>query len=74
MNDIVDRLRNATALTRKDLLPLCSDALDEIERLRALITAWADAYESIGVAHGGTEDEVTAYWATHAALRKAVGR
>lgn len=39
MSDIVDRLRNATALTRKDLFPLCADALDEIDHQRALVIA-----------------------------------
>jgi len=68
MSDLWTRLTTSESLTRKDLYPLCLEAADEIERLRALITAWADA-----------EDVADIYWTDEyaqasAALRKAVGR
>ena len=59
------------------------DAADEIERLRTLITAWADAeddWESICSSRSPddfiyNEPEVRErQWKAHDALRKAVGR
>jgi hypothetical protein len=69
MKDIVDDLRNAIA---KDSSPwdetLYERAADEIEHLRSLITAWADAEDEADMIRG--IDLFTAY----EALRKAVGR
>lgn len=48
--------------------------IDEIDRLRALITAWADAYKGANVAIGGFNDDIEAYTDACDALRKAVGR
>lgn len=45
-----------------------SDAADEIERLRALITAWADADDSNDL------DAVGEFACARLALRQAVGR
>ena len=68
MSDLLTRLTTSESLTRKDLYPLCLEAADEIERLRALIAAWADA-----------EDDAEIFWTgefaeASNALRQAVGR
>lgn len=70
-DDIVEQLR---------FLGL-DDAADEIERLRALITAYADAddaySEGLAAKLAGNQDPETeraAFMDAYAALRKAVGR
>jgi len=68
MSDLLNRLTTSESLTRKDLYPLCLEAADEIERLRALINAWADV-----------EDDAEIFWTgefaeASNALRQAVNR
>ena len=70
MTDIVDRLRaKETAHKSWDMTPapLYGQAADEIERLRGLIAAWADADDDPADIDGP-------YHAAWLALRKAVGR
>lgn len=43
--DIIDRLHHAQPLARGPYRRLINDSIIEIERLRALITEWADAGE-----------------------------
>lgn len=83
MKDIVERLREEGGRTYAERLARHADrkeAANEIERLRALITAWADADDAL-VALFGTNaawDTVNAAEkksdAALDALRKAVGR
>lgn len=71
--DIVERLRVVGGRTYKDRIRRNeerNEAADEIERLRALITAWADATDN-DERDGWVSSEVIQ---AEAALRKAVGR
>jgi len=68
MSDLWTRLTTSESLTRKDLYPLCLEAADEIERLRALITAWADAEDDAEIFLTGEFAEASN------ALRQAVNR
>ena len=72
-DDILDRLHKAETLTRGPLYSLTVEARIEIERLRSLITAWADALDRPCDA---TDLALAMYDADEAgaALRKAVGR
>ena len=74
MSNLLTRLTTSESLTRKDLYPLCLEAADEIERLRALITAWADADEAWEPPFVDDFSTRLACIEAAAALRKAVGR
>ena len=50
-----------------------AEAADEIEQLRALITAWADADDAARRA-GRYSDDAVVYESVRKELRKAVGR
>ena len=72
MTDIVEQLRHRAdwdVIAFSSFDPqMCIDAADEIERLRALITEWADALDD--TSHQSYERAVSA----GDALRQAVGR
>ena len=78
-DDIVEQLRHRA---KWDIIAgssfdigMCRDAADEIERLRRLITEWADAeegYFDISTKEG--QRKVDRLDAAEDALRKAVGR
>ena len=74
MSDLWTRLTTSESLTRKDLYPLCLEAADEIERLRALIAAWVDADEAWEPPFVDDFSTRLACIEAAAALRKAVGR
>lgn len=65
-DDLVYRLRNNV----KQPFPLMEEAADEIERLRGLITEWADAEDA--VLDTGIFD--LRFFEALLALREAVGR
>lgn len=73
-DDILDRLHKAETLTRGPLYSLTVEARIEIERLRALITAWIDAKDAMRQSPPSdiTNDLATAN--AEDALRKAVER
>lgn len=73
MSDIVVELRNASNQPTEAILigsDLLIDAADEIERLRGLITAWADA-DLAKTPYGPSIHPIIE---AEDALRKAVGR
>jgi len=79
MTDIVEQLRHRAEwdiIAFSSFDPqMCIDAADEIERLRALITEWADAdegYFDISTKEG--QKKVDRLDAAEDALRQAVGR
>lgn len=76
MNDyLAERLRGLAYISDDDWAQgTLREAADEIERLRGLITAWADAETTVGMAVSGNQDEIWTYRAAWDALRKAVGR
>ena len=58
-----------------ELCPCCVKALNGYHELRALITAWADAYDRVEDEWAlGDGSELVAYYAALNALREAVGR
>ncbi len=78
MNDIVEQLRHRAewdiiASSSFDT-QMCIDAADEIERLRNLITEWADADDDWTDVSAEDGPERSAYAAAHDALRRAVGK
>lgn len=84
MNDIVDQLREFSNCIRDDIkAKFVQDAADEIQRLRGLITEWADAEDWCRNAPGwdgkrrsmrNIESRVMHYQQTVRALRQEVGR
>ena len=68
-----DRLIRDLRVPKMNSFSTMVEAADEIERLRALITAWADADEAWRLA-GRYSDDHAIYESKRNALRKAVGR
>lgn len=70
-DDILDRLRHQWNGEYDPTGRLLSEAADEIERLRALITELINAAADGGVMYQGITQR---WWDAKEALRKAVGR
>ena len=76
-DDIFNDLRSASNEPTEAILvssDLLIEAAEEIDRLRALITTWADAFDRVEYWQLNDGSELDAYYSAVNALRKAVGR